>query len=105
MPHTTHNTGSLADIRSPQIDGVTGAHAGASSWIEKTPGVCGGSACIRSTRITVWGLVEWKQMGMSDARILESIVGLTPADLRTAWEYYSSNQAEIDEDIKTNEEA
>lgn len=31
-----------------------------SPWrsIEKTPGVCGGSACIASTRIPVWGLVE-----------------------------------------------
>jgi uncharacterized protein (DUF433 family) len=23
------------------------------SWIRKTPGVCGGNACIRNTRITV----------------------------------------------------
>jgi Protein of unknown function (DUF433) len=26
--------------------------------IEKTPNVCGGSACISGTHITVWGLVE-----------------------------------------------
>ena len=76
-----------------------------SSWIQKTPGVCGGSACIRATRITVWGLVEWKQKGLSDAKIREAIVGLTPADLRVAWDYYSAKQAEIDADIQQNKEA
>ena len=35
--------------------------------IRKTPGVCGGEACIRDTRITVRGLVEWHQQGLSDA--------------------------------------
>jgi hypothetical protein len=29
------------------------------SWIEKTPGVCGGDACVRKTGITVWGLVDF----------------------------------------------
>ena len=28
------------------------------SWVQKTPGLCGGRACIRRTRITVWGLVN-----------------------------------------------
>ena len=28
------------------------------SWVQKTPGVCGGDACIRNTRITVRGLAE-----------------------------------------------
>ncbi len=28
------------------------------SWVQKTPGVCGGDACIRNTRITVHGLVH-----------------------------------------------
>jgi hypothetical protein len=30
------------------------------SWVQKTPGVCGGRACIRNTRITVWGLVNFR---------------------------------------------
>jgi uncharacterized protein (DUF433 family) len=105
MPDTTHNTGSLGDLRSSHRDGTIGAGLSARSWIEKTPGVCGGSACIRTTRITVWGLVEWKQKGLSDARLFESIVGLTPDDLRAAWDYYATNQAEIDDEIKSNEEA
>jgi hypothetical protein len=28
------------------------------SWVQKTPGVCGGDACMRNTRITVWGLAQ-----------------------------------------------
>src|SRR5262249_31053993 len=39
----------------------------------KTPNVCGGGACIRNTRITVHGLVHYRQLGLSDERILEAI--------------------------------
>ena len=41
------------------------------SWVTKAPNVCGGDACIRTTRHTVHGLVEWKKMGLTDSRILE----------------------------------
>src|SRR6266487_3872323 len=57
----------------------------AKSWIQKTPGVCGGDACIRNTRITVWGLVERRNLGASDAEMLDSIPGLTREDLEAAW--------------------
>ena len=75
------------------------------SWIQKTPNVCGGDACIRTTRITVWGLIEWRQLGRGDNQILDSIVGLTPADLRAAWDYYQRHPQEIDEAIRANAEA
>lgn len=75
------------------------------SWIQKTPGVCGGMACIRTTRITVWGLVNSRRLGLSNAKILENIAGLTLDDLQTAWNYYQQKPAEIDEDIRENEEA
>ena len=73
------------------------------SWVQKTPGVCGGRACLRDTRITVWGLVNSRRLGAADEQLLESIEGLTPADLRAAWEYYRQHGAEIDEDIRRNE--
>jgi uncharacterized protein (DUF433 family) len=76
-----------------------------SSWISKTPGVCGGDACIRHTRITVWGLVEWRHLGASEAELLDSISGLTREDLEAAWEYYDQHRAEIDQAIRENEEA
>lgn len=75
------------------------------SWIKKTPDVCGGDACIRDTRITVWGLVESKRLGMSDEEILRSIVGLTPADLAAAWAYYEQNPKEIEQVLREEAEA
>ena len=74
------------------------------SWVQKTPGVCGGKACIRNTRITVWGLVNSRRLGASDEQLLKSIVGLTPDDLRVAWEYSREHPAEIESNIRENEE-
>jgi type III restriction enzyme len=76
-----------------------------SSWIEKTPGVVGGDARIRKTRATVWGLVEWRKLGLSDSEILVRNPGLTPDDLEAAWNYYALNQDEIDQAIQQNAEA
>ena len=73
------------------------------SWVQKTPGVCGGRACIRNTRITVWGLVNSRRLGLANKQILENIVGLTPEDLQAAWDYYREHAAEIDGDICDNE--
>jgi uncharacterized protein (DUF433 family) len=73
------------------------------SWVQKTPGVCGGRACIRNTRITVWGLVNARRLGATDEQTLRNIVGLTPDDLQAAWEYHGAHSAEIDEDIRENE--
>jgi uncharacterized protein (DUF433 family) len=75
------------------------------SWIQKTPEVCGGDACIRNTRITIWGLVEWKKLGLTDAEILQRVRGLTVADLEAAWQYYDRNREEIERALRENEEA
>jgi len=73
------------------------------SWVQKTPGLCGGRACIRNTRITVWGLMNARRLGATDEQTLKNIVGLTPEDLQAAWEYYRAHPAEIDKDIRDNE--
>jgi len=57
------------------------------SWIQKTPDVCGGDACIRNTRITVWGLAQRRKLGLSDDEILHRVRGITSADLAIAWDY------------------
>lgn len=75
------------------------------SWIQKTPDVCGGDACIRNSRITVHGLVHYRQLGFSDQQLLEMIQGLTPDDVAAAWDYYARYPAEIEEAIRLNEEA
>ena len=74
------------------------------SWISKMADRCGGDACVRDTRITVWGLVAYRRLGMSDAEILHAVQGLTAADLETAWEYGTANAQEIAEAIRANEE-
>lgn len=74
------------------------------SWISKQPGRCGGDACVRDSRITVWGLVAYRRLGMSDREILRAVQGLTAADLEAAWDYATANAAEIDESIRANEE-
>lgn len=73
--------------------------------ITRTPGVCGGQACIRGSRIAVWGLAEWRQLGKSDDWLLENYPGLTASDLAAAWEYAASNPAEIENAIRANAEA
>jgi uncharacterized protein (DUF433 family) len=73
------------------------------SWVSKRPDRCGGDACVRDTRIPVWGLVSYRRLGASDAEILRSYPSLTPADLEAAWEYAAANPAEIDEAIRENE--
>lgn len=71
--------------------------------ITKTAGVCGGDACVRGTRITVWGLVQRRRLGLSNTAISESIQGgLSPADLEAAWEYAAAHANEIEEAIRRN---
>jgi len=78
---------------------------GQKSWVQTRPGVQGGDPCIRDTRITVHGLVEWKRLGLSDAQILDAVAGLTPDDLGTAWDYYDHHRDEIDRIIRADREA
>src|SRR5437868_6216791 len=76
------------------------------SWIQKTPDVVGGDACIRNTRIPVWGLVEARRLGISDSELLDHYgVSLTQADVDAAWAYAAANADEIEECIRQNEEA
>jgi uncharacterized protein (DUF433 family) len=76
---------------------------GGESVIRKTPGICGGDACIRGTRIMVWLLVDLHKQGASDKEILEGYPTLTQSDLQAAWEYYRQNPIEIDNAIAGQE--
>ena len=73
--------------------------------ITRRPHPDGVEACIRDTNINVWGLVEWRRLGRSDAAIVESVPGLTPEDLSAAWEYDSEHREEIEGFIRRNNEA
>ena len=68
----------------------------ATSWISKTPGVCGGRARVRNTRHTVHGLVEWKRQGVSDEKLLTMFdPPLTRDDLDATWRYADKHPEQI----------
>ena len=67
--------------------------------VRKMPGVMGGVACIRNTRIAVWILISLMNQGENDAELLRNYPGLTRFDLLATRAYYQTNQAEIDAEI------
>ncbi len=73
--------------------------------IAKTPGVCGGAACVAGTRIPVWLLVEARGAGSSEAQLLVDYPGLAAADLAAAWSYAAAHPDEIAAEIRRNEVA
>ena len=72
--------------------------------IEKTEGVCGGSARIANTRIPVWSLENARRQGITEATLLMDYPSLTAQDLANAWSYISLHQEEIRREIAENEE-
>ncbi len=84
---------------------VAGAFSSAFPGIEKTPGICGGVACIIRTRIPVRTLVAFKKMGLSNPSILVNYPTLRQQDLSNAWAYYIAYPEEIELAILENEEA
>lgn len=71
--------------------------------ITKTAGICGGRACIAGTRITVWGLVSYRSLGLDERAILAAIPLLTSDQLAAAFRYADENADEIARDLAENE--
>ena len=72
--------------------------------ITRTPGVCGGDACLRGTRHTVWGLVERRRGGATDAELREMFrPPLTQEDLDAAWAYAAAHPEEIERALWLND--
>jgi uncharacterized protein (DUF433 family) len=82
---------------------VVSSNPGGEARIQKTPGVCGGDACIRGTRIMVWLLVLMKRDGLEEERILSNFPDLSRADLAAAWEYDRLHPEEIKDAIAANQ--
>jgi uncharacterized protein (DUF433 family) len=73
--------------------------------IEKTPGVCGGRACIAGHRIRVQDIVVLHEMrGMTPKAIVAEYPGITLADVHAAMAYYYDNQQEIADEFRKAEE-
>ncbi len=77
------------------------------SWpgITKTPDVCGGDACLATTRLPVWLFVSLRRQGSSDAEILQFYPHLNAENLVNVWTYADANSEEIETAICKNEEA
>ncbi len=73
--------------------------------IEKSEGICGGSARIKQTRIPVWSLEKSRRIGVAEAELLQNFPNLKAQDLANAWNYVLSNRAEIDREITENDGA
>ena len=63
--------------------------------IQSTPGVCGGNARIRNSRIPVWTLVSLHQQGADQAELLRNYPGLSDRHLENAWRYYATAKKSI----------
>ena len=104
--HKAYRQGHSVTIR--HQDGTTKTQEFSSvsgKGITKTPGVCGGSACIAGTRIAVWLLVEAQQLGISEAQLLQDYSHITAVDLVNAWSYAVAYPEEIAAAIRDNNEA
>jgi uncharacterized protein (DUF433 family) len=71
--------------------------------IKHTPGVGGGAACVRDTRVAVWTLVQLMKLGRSEAQLLTDFPSLAGADMDAVWAYYRAHPAEIEAAIAAQE--
>ncbi len=73
--------------------------------ITRTPGVCGGKACIAGHRIRVMDVVILHEMrGLCPEEIVYQYPSITLADVHAALAYYFDNRAEIEADFRNEEE-
>lgn len=73
--------------------------------IAKTPGVCGGKACLAGRRIRVMDVVALHEhRGYSPDEIVGMFTGVTLADVHAALTYYFDNRDEINADFKADAE-
>jgi uncharacterized protein (DUF433 family) len=76
--------------------------------VTKTPGVCGGKACIAGHRVRVLDVVVWHEhQGMTPDEIVCHIPSITLADVHAALAYYFDHIEEIQQEMgdeRTTEE-
>jgi uncharacterized protein (DUF433 family) len=73
--------------------------------IVSTPGTCGGKPRIDGHRITVKHIVlDHQREGMSPDEIASAYPSLTLSDVYAALAYYHDHRADIDADIKADDE-
>ena len=72
--------------------------------IAKTPGICGGRACIAGHRIRVADIVVWhERRGYSPDEIVALFPGLALGDVHAALAYYFDHRSEIEADLQADD--
>ncbi|MFL6214906.1 MAG: DUF433 domain-containing protein [Blastocatellia bacterium] len=73
--------------------------------ITKTPGICGGKACIAGHRVRVMDIaIRRELMGMSADEIVAQLPSITLGDVYAALAYYFDNIEEMREEMRQEEE-
>src|SRR5262249_32701898 len=73
--------------------------------IEKTPGVCGGRACIAGHRIRVMDIaVLHEKRGLAAEEIAREYPGISLADVHAALTYFLDHRAEIEDEFRQDEQ-
>lgn len=75
------------------------------SHVTKTPGVCGGKACIDSTRIRVMDVVWLHKEGRTPEQILAEYPDLSLEQVYAALAYYYGHREEVELDLAREQEA
>lgn len=74
--------------------------------IEKTPGVCGGKACIAGHRVRVLDIAVWhEKRGYSPDEIVDVFPGISLADVYASLAYYFENRDEIESEFRKEDAA
>lgn len=60
-----------------------------------TPGVRGGKACIKGTRITVYDVLEYLAGGMTESQILADFPSLTADDIRACLAFAAARERRL----------
>ncbi len=68
--------------------------------VVRVPGVCGGSAVIRGTRVPVWILAEYVQAGWTPQDLLAQFPHLSPAQIYDALSYWHDHAEEVAEEAR-----
>ncbi len=72
--------------------------------ITKTPGVCGGRACIAGHRIRVMDIVVChEKRGWCPEEIVYQYPTISLADVHSALAYYYDNRQEIEDDFRNDD--
>jgi uncharacterized protein (DUF433 family) len=73
--------------------------------ITRTPGVCGGRACIAAHRVRVLDIVIWhEQLGLAPDDIVSQVPSITLGDVHAALAYYYDHREEIQAEIRLERE-